>query len=149
MGGLEKLGRLEPRIAMLAVLALEGVKPASKVDGFEGPDEVVAEILRGEGLEVELRKSGCRTDILFGTPGGLEAYGKAAGKKGEEKIVEKGLAFGYPECCARHFARFMAGEEVGKPRKEPPLEHFVCPDCTQSGQLKEKYEKALKKVTPA
>jgi hypothetical protein len=136
-----KLKRLDKRIALLAVLTVQGIKPVSKIDGFEGPDEAVAGLLREMGLEVEVEKSGCKTDILFGKKKAMGKYHKAESLKGKEKICEVGKVFGYPDCCSRFFAEFMMGEADGKPGKKQPLEHFICPGCKESPRLLKKYKK--------
>jgi hypothetical protein len=146
---IERLARLDPKIALLALLAVRGVKPVSKVDSFEGPDEALAKLLRELGLETDVKQSGCQADVVFGTPKGMAGYRRAGELRGKEKVYRLGLAFGYPECCARYFSRFMAGEADEKPGREPPLEHFVCPGCTESPGLKDKYERALKEINRA
>jgi hypothetical protein len=138
---IEKLKKLDPRLALLVKLAAKGIKPVSKIDGFEGPEEAVSALIREAGLDVELKKAGCRSDILFGTKKGMEDYRRANLIEGDKRIEEVGKAFGYPDCCSSHFAKFMSGESKAKPGKNPPLEHFICPDCGKSGELKKKYEK--------
>ncbi len=139
---IRKLGRLDRRVALLAFLTVQGIKPVSKLDGFEGPDEVVVELLKELGLEVEVTREGCKTDILFGSREALNRYHASEKLKGGEKIKALGKLFGYPECCSRFFAGLMEGKAKGKPGKRPPLEHFICPGCKESPQLLEKYLKA-------
>ena len=144
MEAIERLKRLDARIALLALLTRRGTKPVSRVEGFEGPDEAVVKLLKELGLEVEVEKSGCKTDILFGRS--LKEFREADKLKGKEKIVALGKVFGYPECCADFFAKLMMGEVEGKPGKKPPLEHFVCPGCKASGELMKKYKEAEKEL---
>jgi hypothetical protein len=139
-----KLRRLDRRIALLALLTLEGTKPVSRVEGFEGPDEAVAGLLRELGLEVRVSKSGCKTDIIFGRS--LKEFSEAEKLKGEDRIKEFGRLFGYPRCCSEFFAGLMSGRSEGKPVKEKPLEHFACPGCKASGELMKKYREAEKRL---
>jgi hypothetical protein len=136
----EKLKKLDPRLALLVRLAVEGIKPVSKIDGFEGPEEAVSALIRETGLEIEVKKAGCRSDILFGTKKGLEEYRRANQIEGDKRIEKIGEVFGYPDCCSKYFAKFMSGELKEKPEKKPPLEHFICPGCKKSDGLRKKYK---------
>ena len=135
-----KLRKLDERLALLVNLATEGIKQVSKIDGFEGPDEAVKKILEKHGLQVEIKKTGCRSDLLFGTSEGIKKYKEANLLKGKERIYKLGLAFGYPACCSKYFSEFIMDEKLEKPRKKPPLEHFVCPECKKSEELIKKYK---------
>ncbi len=136
-----KLKKLDERLALLVTLALKKIKQVSKIDGFEGPDEVVKKILEKLGLEVKIKKTGCRSDILFGTSEGMTKYKMANSLKGKERIYQLGLAFGYPNCCSKYFSEFIMGEKKEKPKKLLPLEHFICPGCKKSNELLKKYKK--------
>lgn len=140
MSDLEKLAKLDRRMAALAVLTAEGIKPVSRIDSFDGPEKVVGELLENMGLKVEIKTEGCKSEILFGSNRGLEAYHGAIGLKGSERVYKTGLAFGYPDCCSKYFSEFLAGIRQEKPPKLKPLEHFSCPDCRFSPSLQKKYQ---------
>ena len=146
MDTFKKLNHFDSRLAMLVKLCLDGKKPVSRIDGFEGPEEVVAKLLREMGLSVETKKSGCRGDLVFGTKEGIIRYKNARVLKGKERIVEQGLVFGYPKCCATYFSEFVSGEKTEKAKRMKPLEHFVCPNCEKSEKLKKEYEIALNSI---
>lgn len=146
MEAIGKLARLDRRLALLGLLTARGIKPVSKLEGFEGPDDAVAKLLKELGLEVEVSKSGCKTDILFGKKGAMTRYREAEKLRGKEKLRALGLVFGYPECCARFFSKFMTGETEGKPGKTPPLEHFICPGCKKSPALLKEYREVEKEL---
>ncbi len=118
------------RALRLVKLASLGIKGLSELPYEEG----LIELVREAGLSFELRDSGCARRVLFGRKELLERYLRERG------IRERGLLLGYPECCARYFEEFMEGKREEKPRRMPPLEHFVCPGCRESPALKDIYE---------
>jgi len=140
VGDLEKLAKLDRKMAVLAVLTAEGIKPVSRIDSFEGPEKVVEELLEKMGLKVEIKTEGCKSEILFGKSKGLKNYHEAMKLKGSERVYKTGLAFGYPNCCSKYFSKFLAGIRQEKPPKLKPLEHFSCPDCRFSHSLQKKYQ---------
>ncbi|MBR9680775.1 MAG: hypothetical protein GOU98_03035 [Candidatus Altiarchaeota archaeon] len=142
MSDLEKLAKLDIKMAVLALLTAEGVKPMSRVDSFEGPEKVVSKIIEKLGLTVEIKTEGCKSEILFGSGRGLAKYKDALKLKGGEKVYEMGLAFGYPKCCSKYFSEFLTGLKNEKPDKLKPLEHFSCPNCRLSPSLQKKYQEA-------
>ena len=137
----KELALIDKRVAVLAELCRRGIKPLSKV-ATERAEEL-ANILREKGFDVRVERISCRTDLIFGYRGILELYDQVNALSGKERIRQLGILFGYPECCASYFADYMFGDAQGKPEKMEPLEHFVCPGCTESPRLKVFYEDAL------
>ena len=140
MGPLDKLKRANERVAFLALLAVKGIKPASRIDGYEGPEKPTEKLMNELGLETEFSNAGCRTDIVFGTHEGMKKLKEIKDLRGWEKFYQRGLAFGYPDCCARFYADMIEGKAEGEPDKMPPLEHFACPGCKASPELLKKYK---------
>ena len=146
MGPLKRLKAANGRLALLALLAVKGIKPVSRIDGYEGPEKTTGRLLKELGLEAEFKHAGCRADVVFGTPEGMNKYRAAAGLTGREKIRRLGLAFGYPDCCANFFADLVSGKTDGEPERKPPLEHFLCPGCKVSPGLLKKYSEMERRL---
>ncbi|MBR9689524.1 MAG: hypothetical protein GOV01_01330 [Candidatus Altiarchaeota archaeon] len=143
MKDLEKLAKFDKKLAMLALVTAEGIKPVSKIDSFDGPEEIVQHLLEDMGLCVEIKKQGCRSDILFGKASSIRKYHEANELRGKERVYALGIAFGYPDCCSKYFSEFLLGEKDEKPEKLSPLEHFSCPNCKVSPSLRKKYQETM------
>ncbi|MEW6742561.1 MAG: hypothetical protein AB1486_07365 [Planctomycetota bacterium] len=134
---LRRLKEHDAQLALLALLTVEGIKPASRWEKALPP--ALLETLRDLGLAVgTVRRLTRRGPVVEETvfardsermQGYLHQFdGRPIAKNRETRRLE-GIFFGYPPCCVEAFAEHPYSPNGLPPEDQALLFHWACPGC--------------------
>jgi len=147
--GLSVLKSHDFQLAFLALLILEGVKPAGRWEKTLAPG------LRGElkslGLAVGVVKRFAQSGLeleetLFArVPERLQVYAA----RFDRRVIDKSAAtrrfegdfFGYPSCCVEAFIQQPYAKNGLARKHQAILFHWACPGCRATTELFEDYKR--------